>query len=125
MPGTFRHFAINADDVERARAFYEGLFGWTFNPWGPPDYYQIHGSGSGHIGALQQRRELIRGNRTIGFEATIGVDNLDQAMSIAKSNGGRMLFSPFRIEGVGDLTYVEDPEGNVCGMAQYLPSRWP
>lgn len=126
MPGTFRHFAINADDVERARAFYEKTFDWTFTPWGPPEYYQIHGSGGpGHIGALQKRRELINGQKTIAFETTIGVDDLDLAMSVVKANGGRILFAPFRIEGVGDLTYLEDPEGNVCGMAQYLPGRWP
>jgi predicted enzyme related to lactoylglutathione lyase len=29
------HFAINADDVERARAFYGKVFGRTFAAWGP------------------------------------------------------------------------------------------
>jgi predicted enzyme related to lactoylglutathione lyase len=124
MPGTFRHFAINAEDVERARDFYEAVFGWTLKPWGPPDYYQIHGSGDGHIGALQKRRELIGGKKTIGFEATIGVDNLDQAMATVKAKGGRILFPPFHIEHVGDITYFEDPEGNVCGLGQYVPDYW-
>ena len=125
MPGTFRHFAINADDVERARAFYEKVFDWTFKPWGPPDYYQIEGTGGpGHIGALQKRRALSS-HKTVAFEATIGVDDLDEAMATVKTNGGRILLPPFRIEGVGDLTYFEDPEGNVCGMMQYVPGYWP
>ena len=44
MPATLRHFAINADDVQRAKAFYEKVFGWAFNPWGPPNFYrdEIH-----------------------------------------------------------------------------------
>jgi uncharacterized protein len=33
-----RHFAINADDTTRARAFYTGVFGWSFNAWGPPAF---------------------------------------------------------------------------------------
>ena len=41
MPAILRHFGINADDVQRAKRFYEGAFGWTFDAWGPPNFYQI------------------------------------------------------------------------------------
>ena len=58
MPATFRHFAINADDVPRARAFYERVFGWEFTPWGPPDFYQTRSAGAGFMGALQGRRTI-------------------------------------------------------------------
>lgn len=34
-------FAINADDVPRARDFYQKVFDWTFEPWGPPNFYRI------------------------------------------------------------------------------------
>jgi predicted enzyme related to lactoylglutathione lyase len=44
------HFAINADDVPRARRFYEHVFGWKFNAWGPPGFYQID-MGAGAPGA--------------------------------------------------------------------------
>ena len=37
MPSPLAHFAINADDVARAQGFYEAVFGWKFNAWGPPD----------------------------------------------------------------------------------------
>lgn len=37
MAARFRHFAINADDVGRARDFYEAVFGWTFTPGGRRD----------------------------------------------------------------------------------------
>ncbi len=29
------HFELPADDPERAVAFYEKVFGWTINKWGP------------------------------------------------------------------------------------------
>ena len=36
-------------------------------------------------------------------------------------NGGRILMRPYRIDGVGELAYVEDPEGNSVGVMQYEP----
>jgi predicted enzyme related to lactoylglutathione lyase len=41
MANSVAHFEIFASDVERARKFYEGVFGWTFEVAGPPDFYLI------------------------------------------------------------------------------------
>ena len=30
----------------------------------------------------------------------------------------------YRIDGVGQLAYFEDPEGNVCGVMQYELGVW-
>jgi len=80
MPNNMSFFAINADDVPRARKFYEAVFGWDFEPWGPPGFYLIE-TGKERIGpirgALQERRELAPGQKTIGFECTISVANID------------------------------------------------
>ena len=38
MANNISNFGINADDVPRARRFYEQVFGWTFQPWGPPNF---------------------------------------------------------------------------------------
>jgi predicted enzyme related to lactoylglutathione lyase len=121
MPATFRHFAINADDVQRAKSFYEGVFGWTFDPWGPPNYYQIKTAGAGRVGALQERRELKPGVRMAGYEASIGVEDLKATVAAVEAGGGRILMSPYRIEGVGELIYFEDTEGNLVGAMQYEP----
>ena len=39
MPNNVAPFAIHADDLPRARQFYERAFGWHFEPWGPPDFF--------------------------------------------------------------------------------------
>ena len=123
MTGTFRHFAINADDVDRARDFYEGVFGWSVTPWGPPGFYQTRDAGAGVAGALQQRRDW--GDRKLhAFETTIGVDDIRAALSAVTENGGRILMQPFLIDGVGEIGYFEDPEGNICGIAQYVKGHW-
>jgi hypothetical protein len=62
MPNNIGRFAINADDVPRARDFYQKVFGWKFEPWGPPNFYLIE-TGAEQVravgGLLQERRELV------------------------------------------------------------------
>jgi uncharacterized protein len=123
MPAILRHFAINADDVPRARAFYEAVFGWTFTPWGPPGFYQTRSSGAGHLGALQDRRS-IGGRAMPGIETTFGVDDLAATMAAIEAHGGKVMMQPFHIEGVGRLIFFQDSEGNIAGAMQYEQGAW-
>lgn len=116
-----QHFAINADDLDRARRFYETVFGWRIEPWGPPDFFQITTSaGTGGIrGALQKRREVAAGKVMHGFECTIGVEDVDAVARSVEAQGGRVLMPKTVIAGVGELIFFEDPEGNVAGAMRY------
>ncbi len=123
------HFAIECDDVERARAFYEAVFGWRVLPWGPPDYYQIV-TGSeeepGILGDLRVRHDpaSVGGHRA--FVCTIRVPALAESIATIEANGGRIAIAPYRIEGVGDLAYFEDTEGNRAGVMQHVEGfAWP
>jgi hypothetical protein len=117
------HFAINADDVERARKFYEKVFGWKFNAWGPPGFYQIELGGDATrvaaMGALQKRRDLIPGQPTIGYECTIAVASIDATAKAVAANGGKTVMQKSIIVGVGALMFFRDPEGNVFGAMQF------
>src|SRR5262245_2666228 len=118
------HFAINADDVTRAKRFYEKAFGWTFSAWGPPGFYQIDtgdAAGNGVRGALQKRRELLSGQRTIGYECTIAVPSIDETARAVLASGGRTVLDKSVIVGVGALMFFEDTEGNVFGAIQFDP----
>ena len=121
MPNNVSFFAINADEVPRARQFYTSVFGWTFEPWGPPGFYLIvtgqEPDGS-HSGGLQERRELVRGQKMIGFECTITVANIDQAIRAIEANGGRLAAPKSHIPTVGTVAYFFDTEGNVVGIIQ-------
>lgn len=118
------HFAIACDDVERAKTFYERVFGWRIVPWGPPDYYQIF-TGTperpGILGDLRVRHAPLTGTGIRGYECTIGVASLGETMAAIAAHGGRIADPPYRIEGVGDLAYFEDSEGNRAGIMQYDP----
>lgn len=112
-------FAINADNVPRARDFYQKVFGWTFEPWGPPNFYRIQTAEThARMGGLQERRELVPGGRMIGFECTITVDSLDETIRAIETNGGKMVTQKFRIPGICTVAYFQDTEGNVAGVSE-------
>jgi predicted enzyme related to lactoylglutathione lyase len=111
------HAAINADDVEASRRFYSALFGWTFEPWGPPGFLRMEHE-SGQVVALQQRRDL-GGVRLTGFECTIPVPDVDAIAAAVGPHGGRVVMERVRIPDVGDLMFLADPSGNVAGAMQY------
>jgi predicted enzyme related to lactoylglutathione lyase len=121
MTPTLKHFSINADDIARARRFYEKIFGWSFQPWGPPDFYMI-GMGeteSGMRGSLQRRRELAPGLKLNSLECTFAVDDVEKIAAAVRANGGRILMERTILAGIGELIFFQDPEGNVAGAMRY------
>lgn len=126
MPNHVSHFAINADNLARARRFYENVFGWQLEPWGPPGFYLIH-TGTrddpGVPGALQKRRELVPGQRTIGYECTVGVESADATAKAAEANGGKVIMAKTILPTVGELVWLQDPEGNIVGAMKYEEQR--
>ncbi len=117
MPNPVQHFAINCDDVERARTFYSGVFEWTITPWGPPGFYQI--ATGGIEGALHGRREIVPGKANSGYECTIAVEDIDATAASIVAHGGKIVMPKFTIPTVGTLIFFEDPEGNIAGAMQY------
>jgi len=120
MPNKLAHFAIEADDVGRARVFYEQVFGWRFEPWGPPVFYLIHDAGV--HGALQQRREPLPQGRN-GFECSFAVDDLDQSMALVRKAGGRVGDHFHTIPTVGRRVELHDSENTQAILIQYEPAR--
>ena len=108
MASNLAHFAINADDVVRARRFYESVFGWRFSAWGPPEFFQIETGDDSDPGV-----------RVNAFEATISVDDVDATALAVTANGGRVIMARTTIATVGHLIYFEDTEGNIAGAMQY------
>ena len=119
------HFSINADDVPRARRFYERVFGWRFTPWGPPNFLLVTtgpADDPGVAGSLQGRRELVKGERMPGYECTIAVADVDATAAAVVANGGQILLARSTIPTVGHLIFFRDTEGNVAGAMQYDPA---
>jgi predicted enzyme related to lactoylglutathione lyase len=112
------HFLVNADNPERARIFYEKVFGWEFSKWdGPIDYWMINTGGEdepGIDGGLLKRQDP---NSKI--ENVIEVPSVDEYMKRVKEKGGTLV-SPTKmpIPGVGYIAWFRDTEGNVLGIME-------
>ena len=122
MANNLASFAIHVDDVDRARRFYEAVFGWEFEPWGPPGFYLIHTGDETDPGiqGLMHKRQVPRtGTGLNGFEPTFAVSDLDPIIAAVEANGGRMTMQKAPIPTVGVLIRFDDTEGNNVGAMAY------
>jgi predicted enzyme related to lactoylglutathione lyase len=122
MPNNLASFAIHVDDVQRARRFYEAVFGWIFEPWGPPDFYLIHtgdDADPGIQGLMHKRQQPRSGTGLNGFEPTFAVDDVDAILARVERAGGRITMRKSPIPTVGVLVRFEDTEGNDVGAMKY------
>jgi predicted enzyme related to lactoylglutathione lyase len=129
MPAAVVHFEIHADDTERARKFYEGLFDWSFQQMdGPTEYWLIStartqrpdGTSLGIDGGLLKKggRDGGEGASPNAFVCTIGVQDIDATLEQALAAGATVQMPKDQIPGVGWLAYLKDTEGNIFGVLQ-------
>jgi predicted enzyme related to lactoylglutathione lyase len=122
MVANLASFSLHVDDVGRARAFYEAVFGWEFEPWGPPGFYLIHTGTEddpGIQGLMHAREEPRTGSGLNGVEPTFAVDDVDAIARDVEDHGGKITFARTVIPTVGALIRFLDPEGNDIGAMQY------
>jgi predicted enzyme related to lactoylglutathione lyase len=122
MPNNLASFAIHVDDVDRARTFYEAVFEWVFEPWGPPGFYLIHtgDEASPGVQGLMHKRLIPRAGEGLnGFESTFSVDDVDVIAARVQANGGRITMAKAVIPTVGALIHFLDTEGNEVGAMKY------
>ena len=122
------HFEIHARDLDRARAFYEEAFGWTFQSMGGPmEYWLIRtGRSEGPNGPVGIDGGLLRdGGRDAGegagpnaFVCTIEVPDIDATLAKVLAAGATVQMPKDLMQGVGWLCYLKDPEGNIFGVLQ-------
>jgi uncharacterized protein len=122
MSANLASFAIHVDDIDRARAFYRAVFGWDFEPWGPPGFYLVHTGDDrspGIQGIMHERSEPRTGTGLNGVEPTFAVDDVAAVVAAVEAHGGTITFPPTGIPTVGTLTRFLDPEGNDIGAMRY------
>jgi uncharacterized protein len=117
------HFMIPADDVSRAKHFYQTLLGWEIkppkNPMDPEKFaeMQYHDiitgpakKGTLNTGGLYKRH---MSESIINF---VVVDDFDKVLAKVENLGGRIIMPKENIKGVGLTAVIQDSEGNVIGL---------
>lgn len=127
MTNQLAHFAIHANDLDRARKFYGAIFGWKFQGYGGDmtDFCQIKDAGGKMLeplGAIQARKFNVAPQPVIGFECSIAVDDLDAAARAIEANGGKIVMPQTAIPGVCWIVKFLDTEGNLVCAVKYDPA---
>lgn len=121
-----QHFEIPADDLERAKKFYESTFGWNTMDWSMPDGSKYVGLHTGPVDEKNMWKEpgFINGGmfkRVGAFPITtptvsVVAQNLDESLDKVAAAGGTIVMPKREIAGMGYYAYVKDTEGNVVGV---------
>jgi len=122
MPANLSSFSVHVDDTDRAIAFYTEVFGWRFEPWGPPGFYLIQtgdDASPGVQGLMHKRQEPRTGTGLNGLEPTFSVDDVHAVAAAVEANGGTLTMAPYDIPTVGTLIRFLDTEGNDIGAMRY------
>ena len=118
MANSVMHFEVPADDVARAKAFYEKTFGWTIKPFPMPpgqEYYGITTKKKGEPGidgGLMQRK--MPGQPFTNYITVTSIDAMNQSV---QANGGSVVLPKQEIgKGMGWISAFKDPENNIIGL---------
>jgi len=110
------HFEINADDIERAKKFYEKTFDWEIEKWESGEYWVIKAGEDdeeGINGGLQKREEPE--DQIFNY---IRVNSVEDAKSKVEKFGGTIVSPKITVPGVGYFYMFNDTEGNKLGIME-------
>lgn len=97
-----------ATDVEKIKAFYSAVFGWSFTDWGP-DYVSFE---DGRIAGGFTKADAVE---TGGPLVVIYAVDLEAVAEEVKSHGGSIVKEIFTFPG-GRRFHFADPSGNVLAV---------
>jgi D-aminopeptidase len=98
------YLEFKVTDLEAAKAFYSGAFGWKFQDWGP-DYASFE---DGRLtGGFHLSEEVIRGGPLVIIYAV----DLEAVEASVRANGGTIAKEIFSFPG-GRRFHFTDPSGN-------------
>lgn len=110
------HFEVNADDIERAKGFYENVFNWKIEKWAGGEYWTIEAGDEGEEGingGLQKREDPA--DQIFNY---ISVSSVEETKTKVEKNGGSIESPKITVPGVGYFYMFKDTEGNKLGIMQ-------
>ena len=113
---------LSTDDIEGAKAFYGGLFGWSWDDQEGPDggfmYSLAQMDGRNVAGLGSAPEEMIAAGVRACWNTYMAVDSVDDAYQAAIEAGGVGVFGPFDIMTSGRMAFIMDDQGVHIGLWQ-------
>lgn len=111
---TICHIEYYVTDLDKAQAFYGGLFGWDFRSF--IEGMVVFGIGDQHIGGLM-KTDKVEASKSpaIWFK----VADIDAMIAKTVTLGGTTPNEKSQVPGVGWSVTVNDLDGNEVGFVQF------
>lgn len=122
--GTSTWLDLGIHDLDAAKTFYAGLFGWTFEDLGEDfhHYNLIRNNGALVGGVMDVSGMTCPQGEDIPSEwgVFLAVDNADARLAKVTAAGGTVVTSAYDVGDSGRMAVVLDPTGAVIGLWQAL-----
>ena len=116
MAANIVHTEIPDDDVQRARAFWEPLFGWSFESFpGPFEYHMARVDDQSGVAITN----MEPGKK--GLRSYFNVDDINASAARVRELGGEAN-DPGPVPNMGWFAVCRDPNGSEFGLWQTDPS---
>jgi predicted enzyme related to lactoylglutathione lyase len=119
-PGTFSWVDLSTTDVDGAKGFYSGLFGWEVEDrsgeWG--SYTTARKDGKVVAGLSAQREDEAAMGIPTHWNSYVTVPSAEAVIGRVQENGGGVLAEPFDVLEEGRMAIVADPTGAVLSLWQ-------
>lgn len=118
--GAFSWSELRTDDVEKAKAFYTGVIGWTAEEMSMADggTYTVLKVGDTAVGGLMAMPEEAKG-APAHWAVYVTVDDVDKRLEMTTAAGGSVLMPAMDIPEVGRIAAVADPTGAAICLITY------
>jgi uncharacterized protein len=124
MPGKVVHFEIPADNVERAKSFYQKAFDWQINQYPGMEYHMVGTTPVDQKTQVPTEPGAINGGMTKrnsevkNTVITIDVQDIDSSLKSIEKLGGKTVQKKQPVGDMGFTAYFKDTEGNIVGLWQ-------
>ena len=119
--GTPNWVDLQTSDQAAAKAFYSGLFGWTYDDQPMPDgqVYSMAVLRGHQVAAIApQPPEMAAAGAPPMWNTYLAVDSADEATAKVEAAGGKVGMTPFDIMDAGRMSFVIDPSGAPVALWQ-------
>ena len=119
-PNSWGWSELQTRDADKAKSFYESVFGWTATTSEAMGGYTVWENDGKQLGGMTNP-EMLPQEVPPNWMTYFGVDDADAAVKKVKDLGGSVMMEPMDIPTVGRFAVVADPQNAVFAIIKTAP----